>query len=565
LSSSILRLAHRLLRVSCFLVLTTAVVAGESAPQARVDRPQARPTGTLTELQSQAAACEKRGDWIEACRCYDEIARRDRSRADARASYLRCLRHHHLVRRHQDPVYHQALTRLTPAQALDVYDQVLTAIASKYLDRRKTQWTLLFQCGVKELQLALEEPLFLREYLSDVTTDTVASFAQRLDECRDRKVGSRSDARLQVLGVLEAAQQVGIPLRPVLMTALTLEFASGACNALDEWTLFVTPGSAGEGSRSRLPSIGVEVAVVQGQVVITRVYPNSPASEAGLMPQDRVVRIGTEAIDNLTADAVAERLRGDEGTVVDIEVLGHGQTASRIVALTRRVVLIPSVESGVLPLQAGEIAPDAARIGVLRITSFQDNTLQEVKEALASLQSEPAVKALILDLRGNPGGLFEVAVQVAELFLGEGVVVIAQGPHRKFNKPYRAEISNPVTLPLVVLVDSDTASAAEVVAGALKEHRRATLVGETTYGKGSVQVTILLDKPPLDRMPAAIRVTVARLLSPTRQPYTGLGITPDVPFATADNVLFPEARRLLLGLLRPMPPMSEMEPGDGPS
>jgi carboxyl-terminal processing protease len=553
LIESILRLPRYFLVGVSFIAFIASVSAGESAPQARVDHQSPRLALPLEDLQKQAVACEANHDWVEACRCYDEITRRDRTRTEARAAYLRCLRHHHLARRHQDPAYRQALTRLTPAQSLDVYDQVLATVGSKYVDRRKTQWTLLFQYGVEEVRLALDEPVFVREYLGDLPAGTLAAFAERLDSYRDRKVGSKSEARLQVLTVLEAAQQVGIALRPVLMTALTLEFASGACNALDEWTLFLTPGSAADPQslRARMPSIGIEVAVVQSQVVITRVYPNSPAFEAGLRPQDRVLSIGGSEVAAMSADTIADRLRGEDGSVVELLVVPQGQTATRSLTLTRRVVMIPSVE-----LEPIESDPDAAPIGLLRITSFQENTLQEVQEALGELRRQ-SVKGLILDLRGNPGGLFKVAVQVAELFLGEGVIVITQGPHREFNRPYRAEIPHPeLTMKMVVLVDGDTASAAEVVAGALKEHRRATLIGETTYGKGSIQVTIPLDKAPLDRMPAGIRITVARLLSPGRQPYTGVGITPDILPSNGDSIS--EARRILLGFLRKMPTMSEM-------
>jgi carboxyl-terminal processing protease len=561
LTTSIRRQAWRLLGGTCFLALAVSVAAAESAPQARVDRQPGRLAGTLDELQKQAAACEASRDWIEASRCYDEILRRDRNRTDARASFLRCVRHNHLVRRHQDSAYRQALARLNPAQSLDVYEQVLVAVGSKYVDRRKTQWTLLFQYGVQEVRLALDEPVFVREYLADLPPETIAAFAERLEGCRDRKVGSKSEARQQVLTLLEAAQQVGVPLRPLLMTALTLEFAAGACNALDEWTVFLAPGSASEVQSQRSPpSIGVEVAVVDGQVVISRVYPNGPAHFAALMPQDRLVSIGGTVVANLSVEAIAERLRGEDGSIVEVVVQPQGQTATRSVSLTRRSVIIPTVEY--YTLAPNDSAPGSELIGLLRISSFQENTLPEVTEALADLRGK-GIKGLILDLRGNPGGLFKVAVQVAELFLGEGVVVITQGPHREFNRPYRAESPSPDTsLKMVVLVDSDTASAAEVVAGALKEHRRATLLGETTYGKGSIQVTIPLDRPPLDKMPGGIRITVARLLSPARQPYTGVGITPDILSNTSDEVLLPQARSLLLGIMSrtmaPMPPMPSM-------
>jgi carboxyl-terminal processing protease len=141
------------------------------------------------------------------------------------------------------------------------------------------------------------------------------------------------------------------------------------------------------------------------------------------------------------------------------------------------------------------------------------------------------------------------------------VVVITQSPHAEYhNKSHRYHVPNPVQVPMVVLIDGETASAAEVLAGALKEHHRATLVGQTTFGKGSIQCLIPLDRQPLEKTPGGIRITVARIYSPTAQPYGGVGIRPDVPLAVEGDPVVAEARRLLLGMIKPMPmpPMDMM-------
>jgi carboxyl-terminal processing protease len=200
--------------------------------------------------------------------------------------------------------------------------------------------------------------------------------------------------------------------------------------------------------------------------------------------------------------------------------------------LVRRAVINPRVEHEVLMDD-----PETGPIGYLRIACFQENTVQDVKEALAELQTM-GVRALILDLRGNAGGAFRGAVQVAELFLGEGVIVHAQSRLKEYNRPYRADLRNPCVLPLVVLVDGDTASSAELVAGALQENSRALLVGQTTCGKGSIQCIL-----PLERMPAGIRVTVARFSSPLKNPYTGRGVLPDLVVAQEGEPAFAVARQ----------------------
>jgi carboxyl-terminal processing protease len=519
------------------LLLLPASRVAEAAPLAKPDDPR-----------QQARALEQRGEWLDACRAYDQILRRDRADAGARESYLRCLRRYHATRRHRDDAYRRLITRLTPPQALDVYEQVLATVASAYVDRTKTRWSSLFRNGVEELLFALDEEVFVQEYFTAAPPGVLDAFRQRLEEWRPHPLAGRAEAREEVLAVLRAAQQAGLVLQPVTMTAVALEFACGACNALDEYTLFLTPGTPADGQaagRGKSAGVGFEVVAVGSRLEVGRVYARGPAQEAGLARHDRIVRIDGQPAGSLTPEAAAGRLRGEPGSAVEVELAAAGSADTHVVRLTRRVVATPSVEPEVLPAttDAGKMVP----VGLLRIVTFQETTPQEVREALATLQTA-GVRVLIIDLRGNPGGAFKAAVQVAELFLGEGVIVIAQFP--EYNRPFRAEGGNPFAGPLIVLIDGETASAAEVLAGALKEHRRATLLGQTTFGKGSLQCVASLDKPPLDKMPAAIRITVARLLSPDRHPYSGDGVAPDVPFPADGDTIVAEAKRLLLGMLR---------------
>ena len=148
--------------------------------------------------------------------------------------------------------------------------------------------------------------------------------------------------------------------------------------------------------------------------------------------------------------------------------------------------------------------------------------MQELKDAIGRLQSA-GMKALVLDLRGNPGGLFKPSVQTAEMFLPDGIIVHTQSRSSEFNETHRSHNPNAFLFPLVMLIDSETASSAEVVAGALKENDRARLVGQTTFGKGSIQCIV-----PLEIVSAGVKITVARFLSPSGQPYNGRGVTPHV-------------------------------------
>jgi carboxyl-terminal processing protease len=235
------------------------------------------------------------------------------------------------------------------------------------------------------------------------------------------------------------------------------------------------------------------------------------------------------------------------------------EAGPRRLRLKRRPVIVPSVDHKleIVSVNAGDNMAIEVPVGRLRIACFQETTLQEVKEALASLQTQ-GMKALILDLRGNPGGLFKAAVQVAELFLSDGIIVVSQThvplKDKRLSGPIRVESMNPLLVPLVVVIDGETASSAEVLAGALKENGRARLIGQTTFGKGSIQCIIPLEKPPFDKMPGGIRITVAKLLSPNWQPYSGQGVQPDRPFNAEGDAVLIEAQRLLLDLLlKPMP------------
>ncbi|HBI41797.1 MAG TPA: hypothetical protein DDY78_02945 [Planctomycetales bacterium] len=503
------------------------------------------------ELINKALVSEKRRDWLEACRFYDKSLRKDRNQQEVRDAYQRCLRRLYLVRRCQDRVYKEALARLTPSEALEVYDQVLVVVGAAYVDASKTDINTLFQQGVQELRYDFDEEVFIQEYLSGARPATVARFKRVLDGWTTHKVKSRTEAREEVLALIQAARRADLDVK-ALAVAVGLEFASGACNALDEYTLFLTPGYYNDvqaALQGKYVSIGVDLGASEDQrVEIVRIYPKSPAQEAGLGEHDRILRIDRE--EALSPEASAEKLRGGDGSMVEVEVQAVGQMTSRVVRLQRRPVYLPSVmepQLMALPTDMGSIT-----VGMIQINHFQDSTVQDVKEALAQLQTA-GVKALLLDLRGNPGGAFKAGVQVAELFLNEGVIVFSESPLDEYNRPFKVTARNPVQVPMVVLVDRDTASAAEVVAGALKEHRQGTtlIVGQTTFGKGSIQGVIPLDKAPLDKTPGGIRITVAKLFSPGKhQPYTGRGVTPDIVVEQEGDAVTAAGVQALIQLLK---------------
>jgi carboxyl-terminal processing protease len=323
-----------------------------------------------------------------------------------------------------------------------------------------------------------------------------------------------SDAGERLQGIALAARQT-LGLKP---TVTVFEFVCGACNALDEYTVFLTAGQLQEETAladADLVGVGLDVQARDRKVVVALVTPDSPAALAGLKKTDQLLRIDQKPLVNLTSEAAQTLLRGEAGTVVELEVVSAGELP-RTLKLVRQAVYIPSV------LDLRLLEPDLG-IGYIRLVGFQKTTVQEMEDAILRLRTD-GMRTLILDLRGNPGGLFVVAVQVAERFLAGGVIVSTQGQVRDYNGTYESHSGpNALDLPLVVLVDGDTASAAEIVAGALKENQRATLVGQPTYGKGSIQRIFKLSSAA-----GGLRVTLARFYSPRGHVYSGAGITPHI-------------------------------------
>src|SRR5262249_46063605 len=321
-----------------------------------------------------------------------------------------------------------------------------------------------------------------------------------------------------------------LELEPVVTV---LEFACGACHGLDEHTLYLTPGQLSEvyaALEGETIGIGIEVTVKDQKTIITQAYFGTPAAMAGTAPDDGITHIDRKPLADLPEEAVVERLKGAAGSLVELEVVVRGENKPRTVVLTRQVLRVPSVvQAQMLPEQPG--------VGYCRVVSFQKTTVQELDDVLVQFQMQ-GMKVLILDLRSNWGGYLPAAIQVTERFLPEGKVIVSTQSHVPEQvRVYKAGYPSALAVPLVVLVDGETASAAEVVAGALQAHRRATLVGQPTFGKWSVQRVLELKSAR-----AGIRVTLAKFLSPGAEAYTVKGVVPDVleersAISMADNQL----------------------------
>ena len=511
--------------LACFLALLLAVLV---LPAANGSPTQ---SAAFRKDCDRATRLEKLGLWQQAADAYEKLIHDGWPHAgetlrQLKDHYQRCLRRIYQARRYQDRSFRREILSKDLGIALRVYDEVLLKIRTNYVDRDKTKLTRLFQQGVEELRLALDDPLFIHDYLPGVKPDELHSFRRWVaTHWQDRLIGSRREALAEVREIALAAQ-ARLGLKP---TTVVLEFACGACNSLDEYTVYLTPSQLAElyeSLRGEVVGVGVGVVLDHEKVLVAQVVAGSPAALAvpQLHEHDRILRIDHKPVDNLSADAVDERLRGPAGTMVQLDVLTFGDAQPHTMVLTRQPVAVPSVA-------AVRLIDDAYKVGYFQLTGFQDTTLEEVDRAIALLKAQ-GMKVLVLDLRGNPGGLVPVAIHVTERFLPAGVIVTTQGRTPGLNRKYEANNLLALTVPMVVLVDGDTASAAELLAGALKDNHRARLVGQTTYGKGCIQGIL-----KLDTVPAGLRITLARFLSPRGRRYSDCGIVPDraVERSTASN------------------------------
>ena len=294
----------------------------------------------------------------------------------------------------------------------------------------------------------------------------------------------------------------------------------GMLHALDPHSAFMEPSEykeMREDTQGRFSGIGVHIATRDGVLTVIAPIEDTPGFRAGLQSGDQIVAIDGEKTMGITLREAVKKLRGPKGTTVTLTVRSLNEKESRDVEITRDDIQVPSVKGAAI-IRDG--------VGYVRVTQFTQPTAASLREAVEELAAE-GMDALVLDLRGNPGGLLSAAKGVAELFLKKGSVVVSTegrpGVHDK------TEIRGDggfhyLDFPMAVLVNSGSASASEIVAGALQDHKRAVLVGDTTFGKGSVQSLV-----PLSDGGAAIRLTIAHYYTPNGRLIRDKGIEPDIP------------------------------------
>ena len=268
-----------------------------------------------------------------------------------------------------------------------------------------------------------------------------------------------------------------------------------------------------QGTEGSFGGLGVVVGIQNDVLTVIKPLPHSPAEKAGISGKDRITFINNVSTFGTSLQSLVHHMRGAPGTEVNLSLLRDGEVAPRNIKIKREVIQVDSIESEV-------IASGSNRILSIAIDSFSSRTSDEIKEAVHQYRKTDDIKGVILDLRGNPGGLLDQAVKSADLFLKKGRIVSTSGRRPEVEIAY--DEGDEIALPLIVLVDGDTASASEILAGALQDNNRAIVLGQPTFGKGSVQTVFEL---PSNQ---ALKLTIARYYSPSGKMIQNLGIMPDI-------------------------------------
>ncbi|MBI3011897.1 MAG: S41 family peptidase [Candidatus Omnitrophica bacterium] len=291
----------------------------------------------------------------------------------------------------------------------------------------------------------------------------------------------------------------------------------GMLATLDPHSQFLDPESYNElkvDTEGQFGGLGIEITVKDDLLTIISPIDDTPAFQAGLLAGDRIVKIDGELTRGITVHDAVKKLRGKPKTKVTLTILREGEAALKDVTLERAIIKIQSVREAT-------VIDD--HIAYVRLSDFREKTAEDLAAAIDRLRGE-AMDSLILDLRNNPGGLLDVAVSVSELFLGRSQVIVStKGRLRNQNQELRARIDGPIRdVPLVVLINEGSASASEIVAGAVQDHHRGVVLGTKSYGKASVQTIFPLKDG------SALRLTTSKYFTPSGRLIEGKGIPPDV-------------------------------------
>jgi carboxyl-terminal processing protease len=510
--------------IALFLLAVAPLRADDTAPFPTAPKP------TAAQLRSAAEAAEKAGNWEAAFTAYCHLFVADRGAPGIREKLNVALRRTQQLRRHRDPQFAQYATTVSVSDALNLFAEVFTKVPVLYVDRDRATPQILWENGINELNRALGNPVFRQAFLTHPQAEKIDAFRAGLRFWAKQPITDAKTARVSLRKLMTSAQDsFGIRLP----SALVLEVVCGSCSGLDEYTIFLNPTQFNPDSPSAVPDLtaqGVYLTITAGKLFVAGVANGSWASYHAqpLRKGDQIITMNGRSMTAVTLADVADALRHPVDGFHLLEIAPSDPESMAL--LVQLPVVVPTV-------YAEGMTPQSRYVGYARIGSFTTATPRELDDAINRLKGSGA-RALVLDLRGNMGGSFLAGVETAKRFLPSGLIVTTQGQAAEVdNVPFSSDSGMTAhDIPIVILVDAETASAAEVFAAALKDNNRAPLVGMPTFGKGAIQYPLRLSvldelddagKPKTNKS-GGVRLTIAKLIAPRGGAINGIGIAPHI-------------------------------------
>jgi carboxyl-terminal processing protease len=407
-----------------------------------------------------------------------------------------------------------------PLETLPVFSRAVHYVHENYVDPSRIDPKAMVVAALDMVEKTVAEVMVEGDVKSGKLTLTVGGASRPVDISGVKTI---FDVRVVMGDVMAFVQQHLVAHKNLR----DIEYAAtnGMLSTLDPHSVLLDPKNFREmrlQTKGEFGGLGFVIAMRDGNLTVVRVLRNTPAQKAGIKPKDVIAKIGEQSTVNMDLQDAVDRLRGRPATRVAISVARSGTSEPKRYDLTREVINVETVPQAKL-LDGG--------IGYVKLSQFSANTTRDLAAAVAQQKAQNGgqLKGFVLDLRGNPGGLLEQAINVSDLFLSEGVIVKTVGGGNVHEvKEAHADRDDLVNLPLVVIVNNSSASASEIVAGALKNNNRALVIGRQTFGKGSVQVLYDFSDPTRPNEDAALKLTIAQYLTPGDVSIQEVGVTPDV-------------------------------------
>jgi carboxyl-terminal processing protease len=412
--------------------------------------------------------------------------------------------------RYSDPRELRLLERLNQQSAVALYVEIAQMIDGRHI--KPTTYARRVDAAFEHLNLALTTRSFQHAAQLRADDQSLDRLKESLTQMRGRVTARNLDDAINTLQRVQELVDRQVGIHP---GAVGLEFVHAQLDTLDQFSSLIPPertGGPSVGLKDNIVGIGVEVEGHAEGLKILKVLPGGPAADAKLRRGDIVLAIDRQQLKGLELNQAVEHIMGQAGTPLKLDLKRGEQQGA--VTLVRRQIALHAVASRMLD--------EDTKVGYIKLDSFTESSVKELDDALMSLHNA-GMKSLIFDVRGNPGGLLTSAVAISDRFLPSGTIVSTRGRNASDNSREEATYAQTWKVPLVMLIDRNSASASEILAAAIQENGRGLVIGERSYGKGTVQTLF-----PLQSASAGLRLTTARFYSPEGREMAGAGVTPDL-------------------------------------